>query len=39
MSPALAQIKFYNEDDYYNLPDDTKAELIDGNTCSFLHCN
>ncbi len=30
MSPALAQTKFYNEDDYYNLPDDTKAELIDG---------
>ena len=30
MSPALAQTKFYNEDDYYNLPDDTRAELIDG---------
>ncbi len=30
MSPGLAQTKFYNEDDYYNLPDDTRAELVDG---------
>jgi len=27
---ALAQKKIYIEDDYYNLPEDAKAELIDG---------
>lgn len=28
--PALAQEKKYTEDDYYNLPEDARAELIDG---------
>ena len=28
--PALAQEKIYTEDDYYNLPGDVRAELIDG---------
>lgn len=28
---ALAQTKVYTEDDYYNLPEDVRAELIDGN--------
>ncbi len=28
--PALAQEKIYTEDDYYNLPEDAWAELIDG---------
>lgn len=27
---ALAQRKIYTEDDYYNLPEDVRAELIDG---------
>lgn len=27
---ALAQIKTYTEDDYYKLPEDVRAELIDG---------
>lgn len=27
---ALAQTKVYTEDDYYNLPEDVRAELIDG---------
>ena len=27
---AQAQAKFYTEDDYYNLPEDVRAELIDG---------
>ena len=27
---ALAQAKIYTEDDYYNLPEDIRAELIDG---------
>ncbi len=27
---ALAQTKIYTEDDYYNLPEDVRAELIDG---------
>lgn len=27
---ALPQIKNYTEDDYYNLPEDVRAELIDG---------
>ena len=27
---ALAQTKAYTEDDYYNLPEDVRAELIDG---------
>lgn len=26
----LAQTKFYTEDDYYNIPEDVRAELIDG---------
>ena len=30
MTPALAQEKLYTEDDYYNLPEDLRAELIDG---------
>ncbi len=30
MSQALAQEKVYTEDDYYNLPEDVRAELIDG---------
>lgn len=29
-SMALAQTKVYTEDDYYNLPEDVRAELIDG---------
>jgi Uma2 family endonuclease len=28
---ALAQEKLYTEDDYYDLPEDVRAELIDGN--------
>ena len=28
--PALAQEKSYTEDDYYKLPENTRAELIDG---------
>lgn len=28
--PALAQEKSYTEDDYYNLPENIRAELIDG---------
>lgn len=27
---ALAQIKLYTEEDYYNLPENVRAELIDG---------
>ena len=27
---ALAHTKIYTKDDYYNLPEDTRAELIDG---------
>lgn len=27
---ALAQLKIYTEEDYYNLPEDIRAELIDG---------
>lgn len=27
---ALAQAEFYTEEDYYNLPEDIRAELIDG---------
>lgn len=27
---ALAQLQFYTEDDYYNLPENVRAELIDG---------
>lgn len=27
---ALAQAKIYSEEDYYNLPEDIRAELIDG---------
>lgn len=27
---ALAQSKLYTEDDYYSLPEDVRAELIDG---------
>ena len=27
---AQAQVKVYTEDDYYNLPEDVRAELIDG---------
>lgn len=27
---ALSQLKTYTEDDYYNLPEGTRAELIDG---------
>lgn len=30
MSQAPAQEKFYTEEDYYNLPEDVRAELIDG---------
>lgn len=30
MVPALAQANNYTEDDYYNLPKDARAELIDG---------
>lgn len=30
MSEASAQARFYTEDDYYNLPEDVRAELIDG---------
>ena len=26
----IPQQKLYNEDDYYNLPEDVRAELIDG---------
>lgn len=28
---ALAQAKLYTEDDYYNLPENVRAELIEGN--------
>ncbi len=27
---ALAQLQTYTEDDYYNMPEDVRAELIDG---------
>lgn len=27
---SFTQIKRYNEEDYYNLPETTRAELIDG---------
>ena len=27
---AFAQAKIYTEDDYYNIPEDVRAELIDG---------
>ncbi len=30
MARALTQEKIYTEADYYNLPDDVRAELIDG---------
>ena len=30
MSQALARSDFYTEDDYYNLPENVRAELIDG---------
>lgn len=30
MSEALAQPKLYTEKDYYNLPENTRADLIDG---------
>ena len=30
MAPALAQAKVHTEDDYYNLPEDVRAELING---------
>ena len=30
MAPALAQPKIYTEEDYNNLPEDVRAELIDG---------
>ena len=30
MAPALAQEKFYTIDDIYNLPEGSRAELIDG---------
>lgn len=30
MAPALAQTKVYTENDYYNLPEDARAELIGG---------
>ena len=30
MSQALARTDFYTEDDYYNLPKNVRAELIDG---------
>jgi len=30
MAPALAETKTCTEDDYYNLPDDVRAELVDG---------
>ena len=30
MPPALPQEKFYTEDYYYNLPEDVRAELVDG---------
>lgn len=30
MSQVFAQKKIYTEDDYYNLPEDVRAELIDG---------
>ncbi len=28
---ALARAKLYTEDDYYNLPENVRAELIEGN--------
>lgn len=30
MPPAMPQTKSYTEEDYYNLPEDVRAELIDG---------
>ena len=27
---ALAQLQTYTEEDYYNMPEDVRAELIDG---------
>ncbi len=27
---TLTQAKIYTEDDYYNIPEDVRAELIDG---------
>ena len=30
MTPALAQEKFYSEEDYYKLPENVRSELIDG---------
>lgn len=30
MAPALAQTKLYTKDDYYNLPENVHAELVDG---------
>ena len=30
MSEALARTNIYTEEDYYNLPEDVRAELIDG---------
>ena len=30
MAPALAQTRIHTEDDYYNMPEDARAELIDG---------
>lgn len=28
---ALAQVRVYTEEDYYNLPENVRAELIEGN--------
>lgn len=30
MAPALAQERFYTEEDYYSLPENVRSELIDG---------
>ena len=30
MSQVLARPSFYTEDNYYNLPENVRAELIDG---------
>ena len=30
MTPALAQERFYTEEDYYSLPENVRSELIDG---------
>ncbi len=30
MSQVLAESKIFTEDDYYNLPENIRAELIDG---------